>query len=54
MKYFARCHIWLYQRTDGRVGAKLLWFPAALLTTTGRKTGRPRTRRPCTCVTAIK
>jgi len=43
MKYFARAHIWVYQRTNGRLGAKLLWFPAALLTTTGRKTGRQRT-----------
>jgi deazaflavin-dependent oxidoreductase (nitroreductase family) len=42
LKYFARAHIWTYQRTNGRLGAKLLWFPAALLTTTGRKTGRPR------------
>ena len=41
MKYFARPHIWAYQRTNGRFGAKLLWFPAALVTTTGRKTGRP-------------
>ncbi len=29
--------------TDGRLGAKLLWFPAALLTTKGRRTGEPRT-----------
>lgn len=43
MKYFARAHIWAYRRTNGRVGAKLLWFPAALVTTTGRKSGRPRT-----------
>jgi len=43
MKYFARAHIWAYRRTNGRVGARLLWFPAALVTTTGRKTGRPRT-----------
>ncbi|MCV7303128.1 nitroreductase family deazaflavin-dependent oxidoreductase [Mycobacterium barrassiae] len=43
MKYFARAHIWAYRRTDGRIGAKLLWFPAALVTTTGRKSGRPRT-----------
>jgi hypothetical protein len=42
LKYFARAHIWVYQRTNGRVGAKLLWFPAALITTTGRKTGEPR------------
>jgi deazaflavin-dependent oxidoreductase (nitroreductase family) len=43
MKYFARAHIWVYQRTNGRLGAKLLWFPAALITTTGRKTGQQRT-----------
>jgi len=43
LKYFARAHIWVYRRTNGRVGAKLLWFPAALVTTTGRKTGEPRT-----------
>jgi deazaflavin-dependent oxidoreductase (nitroreductase family) len=43
MKYFARAHIWTYRRTNGRIGAKLLWFPAALLTTTGRKSGESRT-----------
>jgi len=43
MKYFARGHIWVYRRTQGRIGAKLLRFPAALVTTTGRKSGRPRT-----------
>jgi deazaflavin-dependent oxidoreductase (nitroreductase family) len=43
MKYFARGHIWAYQNTGGRIGHRLLWFPAALLTTTGRKSGQPRT-----------
>src|ERR1044071_4343735 len=43
MKYFARAHIWVYRRTNGRLGAKLLWFPAALVTTKGRKTGEPHT-----------
>jgi deazaflavin-dependent oxidoreductase (nitroreductase family) len=43
LKYFARAHIWVYRHTNGRLGAKLLWFPAALVTTTGRKTGLPRT-----------
>ena len=43
LKHFARAHIWAYQRTNGRIGAKLLWFPAALITTTGRKSGRSRT-----------
>lgn len=43
LKYFARAHIWVYRRTNGRLGAKLLWLPAALLTTLGRKSDRPRT-----------
>jgi deazaflavin-dependent oxidoreductase (nitroreductase family) len=43
LKYFARAHIWVYRRTNGRLGARLLWFPAALLTTTGRKSGERRT-----------
>jgi F420H(2)-dependent quinone reductase len=43
LKYFSRAHIAVYQRTNGRLGAKLLWFPSALLTTTGRKSGLPRT-----------
>jgi F420H(2)-dependent quinone reductase len=43
MKYFARAHIWVYQRTNGLLGARLLRFPAALVTTTGRKTGEKRT-----------
>ncbi|MCW2663178.1 MAG: hypothetical protein JWP83_4330 [Mycobacterium sp.] len=43
LKYFARAHIWVYRRTDGRIGAKLLWLPAALVTTTGRKSDEPRT-----------
>ena len=42
LKYFARAHVWVYRRTSGRLGAKLLWFPAALLTTTGRRTGAAR------------
>jgi deazaflavin-dependent oxidoreductase (nitroreductase family) len=43
LKYFARAHIWVYRRTNGRLGARLLWFPAALVTTKGRKTGEART-----------
>jgi deazaflavin-dependent oxidoreductase (nitroreductase family) len=43
LKWFARAHIWVYRRTDGRIGAKLLRFPAALVTTTGRKSNQPRT-----------
>jgi deazaflavin-dependent oxidoreductase (nitroreductase family) len=43
LKYFALAHVAVYRRTNGRLGAKLLWFPAALLTTIGRKSRRPRT-----------
>ncbi|HZQ31408.1 MAG TPA: nitroreductase family deazaflavin-dependent oxidoreductase [Mycobacterium sp.] len=43
LKYFARAHIWVYRRTNGRLGARLLWFPAALVTTVGRRTGEERT-----------
>lgn len=43
MKYFARAHIWVYQRTNGRLGARLGWLPAALITTTGRRSGQLRT-----------
>jgi F420H(2)-dependent quinone reductase len=51
LKYFARVHIWLYRRTNGRLGAKLLWFPTALVTTTGRKSGLARTTATlCLCV----
>ena len=42
LKHFARAHIWTYQHTNGRLGAKLLWLPAALITTTGRKSGASR------------
>ena len=41
LKYFAHAHIWIYRRTNGGLGARLLWFPAALVTTTGRRTGEP-------------
>ncbi len=43
LKYFSRAHIAVYQGTNGKLGARLLWFPAALVTTTGRKSGLPRT-----------
>lgn len=36
-------HIALYRRTGGRVGGKTGALPVLLLTTTGRKTGQPRT-----------
>ena len=50
IKVMSRVNTWLYQRTGGRVGGN--WrvgsalrtpVPVCLLTTTGRKTGEPRT-----------
>lgn len=43
LKYFTRAHVWVYRRTNGRLGARLLRYPAALITTTGRRSGLPRT-----------
>jgi F420H(2)-dependent quinone reductase len=43
LKNFSRAHIWAYQHTDGLVGSRLLWLPAALITTTGRRSGKERT-----------
>jgi deazaflavin-dependent oxidoreductase (nitroreductase family) len=36
-------HQRLYERTDGRIGHRLIGVPSALLRTTGRRTGQPRT-----------
>jgi len=36
-------HQWLYERTDGRVGAKLAGRPMLLLRTVGRRSGERRT-----------
>jgi deazaflavin-dependent oxidoreductase (nitroreductase family) len=38
-----RLHAALYQRTDGRLGHRLLGVPTLLLRTTGRRSGQTRT-----------
>jgi deazaflavin-dependent oxidoreductase (nitroreductase family) len=38
-----RIHRWVYRRSGGRVGGRLVGMPVLLLTTTGRRTGRPHT-----------
>ena len=38
-----RVHAWLYERTDGRIGHRLIGVPSLLLRTTGRRTGKVRT-----------
>lgn len=40
---FVVAHRWAYERSDGRVGAKLGSRPMLLLHTVGRKSGEPRT-----------
>ena len=40
---YLRFHAYIYERTDGRFGKHSNRVPALLLTTTGRKSGLPRT-----------
>jgi F420H(2)-dependent quinone reductase len=40
---YLRFHVYIYEKTDGRVGKHSNRVPALLLTTIGRKTGQPRT-----------
>jgi deazaflavin-dependent oxidoreductase (nitroreductase family) len=39
----ANRHVAMYRRTGGKVGGKIREMPVLLLTTTGRKSGQPRT-----------
>jgi deazaflavin-dependent oxidoreductase (nitroreductase family) len=41
--WFGKLHRAVYEKTDGRLMARLAGIEMLLLTTTGRKTGRPRT-----------
>jgi F420H(2)-dependent quinone reductase len=40
---FLRLHQLLYERTDGRMGHRMIGVPTLLLRTTGRRTGAQRT-----------
>lgn len=40
---FLRLLVWLYRRSGGRIGGTMLGAPVLLLTTTGRRSGRPWT-----------
>lgn len=40
---FIRFHQAVYERSGGRIGRRLMVVPSLLLTTTGRRTGQPRT-----------
>src|SRR5262245_22136869 len=43
IRAFIAGHTALYRLTAGRIGQKVVGLPVLLLTTTGRKSGRPRT-----------
>jgi F420H(2)-dependent quinone reductase len=40
---FLRFHDWLYQKTDGRIGHKMIGVPTLLLRSTGARSGKTRT-----------
>lgn len=42
-KWFVAAHVWLYRKTNGRLGRTVKGKPVMLLTTIGRKTGKERT-----------
>ena len=46
-RYLGALHRLLYRLSGGRVGGRLWNLPVVLLTTTGRKTGKPRTVPLC-------
>ena len=43
LKAWTRFHRWVYRRTNGKVLSRMRGRPILLLTTTGRRTGRPHT-----------
>jgi deazaflavin-dependent oxidoreductase (nitroreductase family) len=43
LKPMSRTNVWLYRATGGRVAGRVGGRPLCLLTTTGRKSGEPRT-----------
>ncbi|MGO8872011.1 MAG: nitroreductase/quinone reductase family protein [Acidimicrobiales bacterium] len=47
---YLRFHTYIYERSEGRVGTHSNRVPALLLTTTGRKSGLPRTHGLTYCV----
>jgi F420H(2)-dependent quinone reductase len=43
IKIIGAVHRWLYRMSDGKLGQTFFGSPILLLTTTGRRTGQPRT-----------
>jgi deazaflavin-dependent oxidoreductase (nitroreductase family) len=44
LEQFWKVHPWLYRLSGGRIGGRVIGLPVLLLTTTGRRSGQPRTR----------
>jgi deazaflavin-dependent oxidoreductase (nitroreductase family) len=44
VELFWKVHPWLYRKSNGRIGGKLVGMPVLLLTTRGRKSGQARER----------
>ncbi len=44
LRIFSFLHVLFYRLSAGRIGARINGLPVLLLTTVGRKTGRPRTK----------
>lgn len=42
-QWFTQAHRWVYEKTDGRIGANLIGRPMIMLYTIGRKSGEMRT-----------
>lgn len=42
VRLFWKLHQWAYRVTGGRIGGRLMGLPVLLLTTRGRRSGRPR------------
>jgi len=48
-RWFTRLHDFAYRKSGGRIGGSLMGIPMLLLTTTGRRSGLPRTS-PLACL----
>ena len=43
LRVASQANVWLYRRTGGQIGGRVRRAPILLLTTTGRRSGKPRT-----------
>lgn len=43
VRLLGKANVWIYRKTGGRLGGRLVGAPVLLLTTTGRRSGKRRT-----------